>query len=527
MIVWLSSYPRSGNTFFRVILNTVFGIKTYSIYDDRGDIGADAATAEIVGHEFLPDDFDVRQARNSEETFYIKTHELQDERIDPEDKVIYLIRDGRESTLSFTRHQNSFADTPIRVIDAIYGNTFIGAWGDHVASWDPADRANTLLIKFEALTEDPVGHIERIGMFLQREPVGETIPTFEELKAINPVFFRSGKHHSWEAVYSEEEHTAFWLCNYAQMIAYGYRYKMPQAFVRHGDSEQRGTAAMLRAVARQNAYSMRLSYEQRTLLHTINAGSRRLQESQQHAIAQKEQELQGLREQLQRKQAAIDSLDADIQQKRNEIGRLNAVAEDRRKIAEQKSELYRNQVAINEQQLRQLEQKQELIDQKTKDLQQKQELIDQKNKELHQKQEIADQKDRQLRELQTFLDEKTQQSLQTKKALDKRIWQIEDHQAMMEKLNSLLRFKDDVIEEQKERLTENNGLLKLKDDVIEKQKERLTEKDEAFRRSNEALAEVQAKNKVIEKMVNDIVRSKKYKLANLIASPYLAVKGKL
>ncbi len=51
MIVWLASYPRSGNTFFRVILNSIFDIKTYSIYDDKGDIGADEKTSETVGHE--------------------------------------------------------------------------------------------------------------------------------------------------------------------------------------------------------------------------------------------------------------------------------------------------------------------------------------------------------------------------------------------------------------------------------------------------------------------------------------------
>ena len=76
MIVWLASYPRSGNTFFRVVLNSVFNIKTYSIYNDTSDIGADEKTSEIVGHQFLPEDFNLNDARASDTIYYIKTHEL-------------------------------------------------------------------------------------------------------------------------------------------------------------------------------------------------------------------------------------------------------------------------------------------------------------------------------------------------------------------------------------------------------------------------------------------------------------------
>jgi hypothetical protein len=34
LIVWLASYPRSGNTYFRVVLNRVFGIGAYTLYPD-------------------------------------------------------------------------------------------------------------------------------------------------------------------------------------------------------------------------------------------------------------------------------------------------------------------------------------------------------------------------------------------------------------------------------------------------------------------------------------------------------------
>jgi hypothetical protein len=37
MIVWLASYPRSGNTFVRTLLHSAFGLESYSLHCDEGD----------------------------------------------------------------------------------------------------------------------------------------------------------------------------------------------------------------------------------------------------------------------------------------------------------------------------------------------------------------------------------------------------------------------------------------------------------------------------------------------------------
>ena len=92
MIIWLASYPRSGNTYFRVLLNTIFGVKTYSIHNDTHDIAADQSTVEIVGHEHLPEDFDLDRARLSNSIYVIKTHAPPQNETD---MAIYLVRDGR------------------------------------------------------------------------------------------------------------------------------------------------------------------------------------------------------------------------------------------------------------------------------------------------------------------------------------------------------------------------------------------------------------------------------------------------
>ena len=58
MIIWLSSYPRSGNTFFRIVAHQIFGISTYSGFQS-GNADLDrVGMGDITGHETLPADLE-------------------------------------------------------------------------------------------------------------------------------------------------------------------------------------------------------------------------------------------------------------------------------------------------------------------------------------------------------------------------------------------------------------------------------------------------------------------------------------
>jgi len=229
MIIWLASYPRSGNTFFRVLLNSVFATKTHSIYNDKFDIGADKNLSDVVGHEFLPEDFTLDWARRSDETFILKTHDYPADVCD-DDKVIYLLRDGRESVLSYYNYHRDYTDQQKCLLDIIAGDTLFGGWGEHVLAWAPGTRPNTLLVQFETLVNDPLGQVDRIAEFTGFKSVSDSLPTFEELHNTGPRFFRSGKTDSWKKIFSEFDHHAFWLRNYTQMISYGYEQGIPGLF---------------------------------------------------------------------------------------------------------------------------------------------------------------------------------------------------------------------------------------------------------------------------------------------------------
>ena len=162
--VWLTSYPRSGNTYLRTLLRHAFGLYSASIYPN--DLGKNKALEEYVGHlEHAPDLMNrLRQAGIP----LIKTHEhASDNR-----PAIYIIRDGRAACVSLWEFYNR--TIPIETL--IEGKHRFGLWADHVKSWNPWERPNTLLLKYEQLTDDLVGSLNTISEFLQIEIKSMDIP---------------------------------------------------------------------------------------------------------------------------------------------------------------------------------------------------------------------------------------------------------------------------------------------------------------------------------------------------------------
>ena len=222
MIIWLASYPRSGNTYIRTILKHAFSMNTYSIYGDKFDIGADRDTAEIVGHSELPENFDYQEARKSKDPFFIKTHELYSDKY-KDDKFIYLVRDGREATVSLFYYLRKYTNINYSFLEIMNGfPQFAESWSEHVSSWKPKNKENALLIKFEEAVSEPKNIIDRIQSFLNLDLIGLDVPSFEKLNSTNPKFFRSGKKDSYLAELSEYERKYFWLINGRVMEDYGY-----------------------------------------------------------------------------------------------------------------------------------------------------------------------------------------------------------------------------------------------------------------------------------------------------------------
>lgn len=176
MLVWLASYPRSGNSYVRMFLKDVFGLGSWSIYDEGGERAFDQ----------------LNKARRSDDLYIVKTHE----RPLTDDPAIYVVRDGRASIISYFHYLNEVENQPIPLEQVIDGNVWPGSWSEHFLTWDPEYRRNTLLLRYEIISKDTSLLANVLGPFLGLTPLGTSTLSFDELHAASPNFFRTGNDAS-------------------------------------------------------------------------------------------------------------------------------------------------------------------------------------------------------------------------------------------------------------------------------------------------------------------------------------------
>ena len=225
-MIFLSSFPRSGNTFLRNILFEVYGLESSEFY--------------LENSHTLDDDLRAYP--------FIKTHELPStlHEFDPNIPAVYLVRDGRDSVCSMAHHRSDLispgSDYRQNLKEAIIAarGSFFGGWSRNAEDW--LERAD-LVIRFETLIRDPIGTVEKIRkVYPLPEPVVENLPTFKTLKfgipkyghGINPnasdeekveksgKFFRQGKTGGWKEDMPDDLHDLFWSYHGETMEKFGY-----------------------------------------------------------------------------------------------------------------------------------------------------------------------------------------------------------------------------------------------------------------------------------------------------------------
>ena len=207
-ITWLASYPRSGNTYLRTILFNCFGIKTASIYPN--DLGGNKTLENFVGH--------IEHNQNKTITFQkgsipiIKTHKLNQD----ENRSIYIIRDGRAASVSLW----NFYGKKISIKDIILGNHRFGTWKDHLISWNPLKRPNTLLIKYEDILCNFEYVLNSIETFLEIKVLSKKLPSRDTVALFDGRWVRSKT--DWKEKISSEELNLFNKINYPFLKEFGY-----------------------------------------------------------------------------------------------------------------------------------------------------------------------------------------------------------------------------------------------------------------------------------------------------------------
>jgi hypothetical protein len=222
VIIWLASYPRSGNTFFRALLKHVYDVIAYEPYPS--DPALAAPFKEIIGDGQLS--LSLAEMSRRDDRYIVKTHDM------PADDypAIYLVRDGRDALLSHARFVHDY-DRVSANPNGYYGTLRqlietppFGGWSGNVTAWTNR-RASTVVVKFEELIAAPLHELRRsmsaIGCELPE--IRSTDPaSFKELHRKIPQFFRSGRIGAWREELPDHLHALFWHRHGDAMRRIGY-----------------------------------------------------------------------------------------------------------------------------------------------------------------------------------------------------------------------------------------------------------------------------------------------------------------
>jgi hypothetical protein len=178
-IVWLASYPKSGNTWLRFLLY-------HYLY---GEITASADVERRIPdlHATGPDKLPQPDPAIAGGALLCKTHMVlgaHHPHLDRTAGFVYIARHPRDVLISDLNYVRMTAPDSDQFSDELYVSEFIrhmgspawqrlgvGTWPGHFASWlAGAARFPHVLIRYEAMKKDPVGPLERVLRLLGEDP---------------------------------------------------------------------------------------------------------------------------------------------------------------------------------------------------------------------------------------------------------------------------------------------------------------------------------------------------------------------
>lgn len=241
VIVWVASYPRSGNHLFLLTLRDRFGVDALGvIVEEDLRLGRPPGLPERppkMAPWQLPPGFrgllgpDLLNAvRERPEPYFIKTHRLAE--APDRAPAVYIVRDGRDALVSHAhfveaRDAPRFRGQPFRrrladLIDP--GIRAYGTWSRNVRAWRDRTGA-TEIVRYEDLVADPTAEVSRVcdRLGIPLTAGRGSVTPFAELQADNPIVYRRGVVGAWRDEMPPDLERRFWGIHGAEMKALGYR----------------------------------------------------------------------------------------------------------------------------------------------------------------------------------------------------------------------------------------------------------------------------------------------------------------
>jgi len=247
-VVWLASYPRSGNTWIRVFLHALLNVLEGRERLDLNSL-AEFSTWDIAEQWYAPllgkppDQVTKeavaavrpmaqrRIADSVDGLVFVKTHSaLVRDRGTPTIDMsrtagaVYVVRNPLDVAISYARHLDMPIARSVHILTTPRFETdnfpnaayeFYGSWSQHVASWTRRPHPAVLVVRYEDLLAEPLATFTRLAEHLRieasQEQIGRAVrlSSFEQLSALEAKtgfrekppesdgFFRKGTAGQW------------------------------------------------------------------------------------------------------------------------------------------------------------------------------------------------------------------------------------------------------------------------------------------------------------------------------------------
>ena len=274
-IIWLASYPKSGNTWFRVFLTNLMNdshqpanindlkeatiSSSRKIFDDYTGLSSADLTFEEID-QLRPGVYRM-QSEESKELLFKKVHDkyynVNEMQVlfPPEISkgVIYIIRNPLDVLVSFAYHSSKPLEKMLETVNnssyAFCSSTdrlqnqlrqVLGSWSDHVKSWTEQQEIPVHIMRYEDMILDTFktfkGAIDFIGMDFNNDKIKSAIQKsdfkilsdqekksgFKEKMIKSTSFFRKGLIGDWKNHVDEKTKKIIISTHFEIMKKFGY-----------------------------------------------------------------------------------------------------------------------------------------------------------------------------------------------------------------------------------------------------------------------------------------------------------------
>jgi hypothetical protein len=274
-IIWLASYPRSGNTWTRAFINTlshlmrdpdfrdvdINRLEEDSASESKAELysqvlGKPAHRASAAEIASARPRIQAAIARQLNRPVFIKTHNANS--LDHGFPLInmgvsaggvYIVRNPLDVVISFAAFSNQTIDHAVEAMATPgYGvhttrthvRVITGSWSENVGSWTARPHPAIHVVRYEDLTADPVRYFGGVARHLLMTPSEDQLVRaveltgFERLKAKEQAvgfaerpdtttqFFRSGKAGQWRDTLTDAQVERMVAAHRPLMKRFGY-----------------------------------------------------------------------------------------------------------------------------------------------------------------------------------------------------------------------------------------------------------------------------------------------------------------